>query len=411
MPRLHDDFLEWQRLRAGPLGAQLDRFAATLTAKGYALTTVALKVHVAAEFGHWLGRRGLAVDDLDEQRVCEFLRRHHGPPPRGRGDVATLRDLLEQVRSAGLAPPHAAEVDDTTIGRTVREFDQYMSVDRGLSVATRTNYVPVVRSFLSERFDGVEAHLDTLGPRDAGDFLVRHAHAVHPKRAALMVSALRGFLRWAHQRGDVAADLAATVPPVAQWRLATVPMAIPARDVERLLRYCRRSSEAGLRDHAILMMMARLGLRGGEVVALALEDFDWRAATVRIHGKGGRQDLLPLPAEAGEAVARYLRDGRPACSCRNVFVRARAPRRGFASTHAVSTIVRRALDRAGLNPPRKGGHILRHALACSMLRQGATLTEIGQILRHHRADTTAIYAKVDLTALRALAPAWPGGGR
>jgi integrase len=159
------------------------------------------------------------------------------------------------------------------------------------------------------------------------------------------------------------------------------------------------------------MLMARLGLRGGEVVALDLGDFDWGAGTLQIHGKGGRQDLLPLPADVGEAIARYLRHGRPACSCRSVFVRARAPRRGFASTVAVCTIVRRALEWAELDPPRKGGHILRHALACSMLRRGATLTEIGQVLRHRRADTTTIYAKVDIAALRALAPAWPGGGR
>jgi site-specific recombinase XerD len=132
---------------------------------------------------------------------------------------------------------------------------------------------------------------------------------------------------------------------------------------------------------------------------------------VLVHGKGGRQDVLPLPADVGESLARYLRHGRPACSCRRLFVRARAPRRGFASTGAVSTMVRRALERAGLDPPRKGGHILRHALACSMLRRGATLTEIGQVLRHRRADTTTIYAKVDFQALRALAPAWPGGRR
>ncbi len=227
-----------------------------------------------------------------------------------------------------------------------------------------------------------------------------------------MVTALRGFLRWVHVKRALAADLAATVPAVACWRFSTVPKSIPARDVEHLLRRCRRrNSEAGLRDHAVIMLMARLGLRGGEVVSLDLADFDWAAGTLRVHGKGGRQDVLPLPSDVGKAVARYLRHGRPACSCRRVFVRARAPRRGFATTGAVCTIVKRALERAELDPPRKGGHILRHALACSMLRRGATLTEIGQVLRHRRADTTTIYAKVDFHALRALAPAWPGGRR
>jgi integrase/recombinase XerD len=409
MPRMYDDFLEWQRLHAGPLGPQLDTFAKTLTEKGYSPGTVALKLRLTAEFGHWLGRQGLTVGDANEQAVAKFFRHHHCAPRRG--DVATLRDLLEQIRSVGLAPPAPAKVDDSAIGRIVSEFGRYLLVDRGLSVLTRINYLPIVRTFLAERFDGGKVRLNALGPRDAGEFLLRHVHEVHPKRAALTVIALRGFLRWAHVQGAVAADLAGTVPAVAYRQFATVPKSIPARDVERLLRCCRRSSEVGLRDRAILMLMARLGLRGGEVVSLDLGDFDWGAGTVRVHGKGGRQDVLPLPADVGGAIAQYLRNGRPACSCRSVFVRARAPRRGFASTVAVCTIVRRALERARLDPPRKGGHILRHALACSMLRRGASLTEIGQVLRHRHADTTTIYAKVDIAALRALAPAWPGGGR
>jgi site-specific recombinase XerD len=407
---MHDDFLEWQRLRAGPLGPHLDTFAETLTEKRYSPTTVALKLRVVAKFGHWLGLAGMTVDKVDEQAVVRFVQRHPCVPRHG--DASTLRDVLEQVRSAGLAPPAPAKVDNTAIGRIVSEFGRYLLLDRGLSVATRINYLPIVRSFLAERFDSRKVHLDALGPRDAGEFLARHVHLVHPTRAALMVTALRGFLRWLHLQGAVTTDLAATVPAVAYWRCATVPKAIPARDVEHLLRRCRRrNSEAGLRDHAILMLMARLGLRGGEIVGLDLADFDWGVGTVQIHGKGRRRDILPLPADVGKTVARYLRHGRPACSCRRVFVRARAPRRGFASTGAVCTIVRRALELAGLDPPRKGGHILRHALACSMLRRGATLTEIGQILRHRRADTTTIYAKVDLQALRALAPAWPGGRR
>jgi site-specific recombinase XerD len=409
MPRMYDDFLEWQRLRAGPLGPQLDTFAKTLTEEGYSPVTVAAKLRLITEFGHWLGRQGLTVGDADEQTVAKFFRRHHCTPRRG--DAATLGDLLEQIRSAGLAPPAPVKVDDSAIGRIVSEFGRYLLVDRGLSVLTQINYLPIVRTFLAERFDGGRVRLNALGPRDAGEFLLRHVHVVHPKRAALTVTALRSFLRWAHVQGAVAADLAGTVPAVAYRQFATVPKSIPARDVERLLRCSRRSSEAGLRDRAILMLMARLGLRGGEVVGLDLGDFDWGAGTVQVHGKGGRQDILPLPADVGEAIARYLRHGRPACSCRSVFVRARAPRRGFASTVAVCTIVRRALERAGLDPPRKGGHILRHALACSMLRRGASLTEIGQVLRHRHADTTTIYAKVDVAALRALAPAWPGGGR
>jgi hypothetical protein len=173
---MYDDFLKWQRLRAGPLGPHLGTFAETFTEKGYAPATVALKMRLAAKFGHWLGRRGLTVDEVDEQTLARFVQRHPCVPRRG--DAATLRDVLERVRSAGLAPPAPAKVDDTAIGRIVSEFGRYLLVDRGLSVSTRINYLPIVRSFLAERFDGRKVHLNALRPRDAGEFLVRHVHVV-----------------------------------------------------------------------------------------------------------------------------------------------------------------------------------------------------------------------------------------
>jgi site-specific recombinase XerD len=225
-----------------------------------------------------------------------------------------------------------------------------------------------------------------------------------------MVTALRSFLRFLYQRGDITSDLASALPSVANWRLSHLPKSLLPEQVERLLASCDRQTAIGRRDFAILLLLARLGLRAGEVVALTLEDLDWEAGAFTVHGKGNRREQLPLPEDAGDALVDYLRHGRPPCTSRRVFIRGRAPHQGFSSSVAVCDVVRRALVRAGLNPPFKGAHLLRHSLATSMLRGGASLGEIGDILRHCRPETTQIYAKVDLDALRALTPPWPGGG-
>lgn len=238
--------------------------------------------------------------------------------------------------------------------------------------------------------------------------MLSHLHRLSPKRAQLCLSALRGFFRFLNQRGLLLADLASAVPTVANWRLTEVPKFIAPREVEQLLLSCDQDSLVGQRDYTVLLLLARLGLRAGEVVHLQLNDIDWRAGEIHVRGKGGRSDALPLPADIGEALAAYLRHGRPLCSTRRVFVRARAPHTGFASSVAIDSIVRRALQRAKLDPPRKGAHLLRHSLATAMLRDGASLAEIGQLLRHRLPQTTEIYAKVDPVSLGALAQPWPG---
>jgi len=201
----------------------------------------------------------------------------------------------------------------------------------------------------------------------------------------------------------------AHVPTVADWRLSTLPKSLAPEQVARLLKSCDQRTVTGQRDYTILLLLARLGLRAGEVVAMTLEDLDWEAGELTVRDKGGRQDRLPLPHDVGAALATYLRQGRPRCLTRRVFVRMAAPRRGFASSVAICGIMQRALARARLHPPRKGAHLLRHSLATQMLQRGASLPEIGEVLRHELAQTTEIYAKVDFTALRALAQPWPRG--
>ena len=231
----------------------------------------------------------------------------------------------------------------------------------------------------------------------------------HPKRAKVMTSGLRSFLQYGRYRGDIRAELMAAVPTVANWSMAGIPRAISASQVQSLLDRCDRQTATGCRDYAILLLLARLGLRAGEVVNLRLDDLDWDEGVIQIRGPAQRCDRLPIPADVGAALSDYLRDGRPVCLAREVFLRSRAPRRGLLGPSAVSCIVIRALRRAGIDSPVKGAHLLRHSLATQMLGQGASLGEIGEILRHRNPQTTTIYAKVDLVALHALALPWPGG--
>ena len=288
-------------------------------------------------------------------------------------------------------------------------FEQYLRRERGLSPATLDNYLPATRSFLTERFGTGPVLLSQLKADDLSKSVLRYARSTSPGSAKVRVSALRSFLRFAFWQGEIETDLAAAVPTVANWRLATVPASLTPQQIERLLNSCDQSTPVGQRDYTVLLLLWRLGLRAGEIVAMKLEHLHWRAAEITVRGKGRRRDRLPMPRDVGEALATYLRQGRPSCASRRVFVRLRAPHRGLASSVAICSLVRRALERAGLRPARKGAHLLRHSLATQMLRRGASVEEIAQILRHNSPTTTEIYAKVDLSALRKLAQPWPGG--
>ena len=291
----------------------------------------------------------------------------------------------------------------------VQAFDDYLTAVRGLARITREHYLPIVRRFLQERFGTGPLVLHALGIHDLTQFLLRQAATVSPRHAQSIVSALRTFCRFLVQRGDLSADLAAAIPAVADWRLATVPKAMTPAQVTQLLQSCNQDHPTGQRDYTMMLLMARLGLRPGEVVAMTLDDLDWETGTLLVRGKGGRRDRLPLPQDVGQAVVTYLSTVRPRCAARRVFLRMKAPQCGFANSVAVCTIVRRALERAGLELPCKGAHILRHSLATNLLHAGASMAAISDVLRHRRPQTTEIYAKVDQTALGALAQPWPGG--
>ena len=268
---------------------------------------------------------------------------HHAP---NRHEQPTFRALLRQLRIDGLIRISAPAVNDSALDRIENSFGRYLAQERGLTQTTVDNYLPIVRRFLTERFGTNVILLEELVPEDITRFILRHAHTDSPCRAQLMVTALRSFLRFIYQQGQTATDLSMCVPTVANWDLSELPKFLKPEEVERLLQSCDKSSPIGQRDYAVLLLLARLGLRAGEVVHMVLEDIDWEAGELIIRGKSARQDRLPLLQDVGEALATYLCHGRPRCSSRRVFIRMMAPHKGFSSSTAIGDIVRRAFARA-----------------------------------------------------------------
>jgi site-specific recombinase XerD len=282
---------------------------------------------------------------------------------------------------------------------------------RALAHPTIINYVPFIRSFLEDRFGRRRVTLSRLCAGDVVRFVQRQVPRMHMKRAKLMTSALRSFLDYVRYLGEVTLDLAAAVPIVANWSMTSIPRAISTEHVRQLLASIDRRTAVGRRDYAILLLLARLGLRSGEVVLLELDDIDWNVGQVSVRGKSGQRNRLPLPTEVGKAIAAYLRRGRPASTSRRVFLRARAPICGFRGASGIGSMVRHSFERAGIQATTKGTHQFRHGLATEMLRQGASLSAIGELLGHRHPQTTKIYTKVDIKAFRTLALPWPGGVR
>jgi len=384
-------------------------FSSLLSSQGFTPASLRSKTQIVRNFSRWTGNRQIKVCELDEGAIDAFFKQHPRPGYVRRGDYSTLCTLLEWLREIQEVKALLPQDDNSELHRIECNFSRHLEQERGLSQATLHNYLPVIRCFLTERFGSEAVVLSKIDVSDVTQFVLRYARTMSCRRAQLTTSALRGFFRFLYFRGDIASDLASSVPTVADWKMSELPKSLEPEEVERLLQNCDRCTAIGRRDYGVLILLARLGLRAGEVVAMTLDDIHWEAGLITIRGKGARHDQLPIPQDVGEALATYLRHGRPPCDARRVFIRARAPRRGFSSSVAIANIVRRALTRAGLDPIRKGAHLLRHSLAIKMLRRGACLAEIGQILRHSTQNTTEIYTKVDLAALSALAQPWPGG--
>lgn len=390
----------------GPLTAHADGFRAELIGQGYTPLSARNQLWVMAHLSRWLESKELEPAELTPVRVEEFLHTRRSEGYTHWLSERGVAPLLDYLRRLEVAPRPAETVDESPLDVFLASYRSYLVRERGLTETTIYRYQRVARLFLAARSDSIAVHLENLTAAEIAEFVLRECRRGSVAYASHVVTALRSLLRFLHLEGTLARPLVSAVPAVARWRGSSLPRALDPSQVARLLKSCDRRRAVGRRDYAILTLLVRLGLRVGEVAALGLDDIDWRAGDIVIRGKGRRQERLPLPADVGETVAAYLRRGRARIDCRALFLRARAPH-GAMSAGAVRSVVRTACDRAGV--PRVGAHRLRHTAATAMLRAGAPLEEIGQVLRHRNLATTAIYAKVDRDALRTIAQSWPGG--
>lgn len=396
------------RLRASPLGPWLDSFVGRLADLGYTEWFRRSNVVLAADLGRWMAAHGHSPWTLDESALAAYVE-HRGTQRERRRAAAA--HVLAHLRGEGVAPPPRDLPDPCAAVVCGQRYAAYMRTERGAAEGTVEGYVAVVREFLARRFGSGEVDLAALTASDIGAYLVERAPALSPKRVAYLASALRSFFRFLFVQGATATDLS-TAPLMAQTRYgAAVPRYLSPAEVDRLIDTCDRGTPAGRRNRAILVLLARLGLRAGEVAALELDDLRWRSAEIVVRGKGDHVDRLPLLSEVGEALSAYLTTDRAAdVATRRVFLRLCAPLREIAGRGAISSVVRMSLERAGLRPQVRGAHLLRHTLGTRMIRAGASMTEIAEVLRHHSPRSSAIYAKVDFEALRTLAQPWPDAG-
>ena len=389
---------------SGPLVPYVDGFRAELESQGYRPNPVIAQLRLLAHVSWWLADSGFEVADLTPERVDEFLVARRAAGHVLWRSAKGVAPLLTYLRHLGVVPVPEPARPTTPAEHLLEHYRTYLAQERGLAAATVASNVHVGRLFLATRPLVGGLDLDVLRASEVLDFVRSECRKRSPGSAGYVTTGLRSFLRFCHLEGRTATPIADAVPRVASWRLAALPRAPEPGVLAALLQSCDRRTTFGRRDFAVLVLLMRLGLRSGEVAGLRLDDIDWREGELLIRGKGPRHERLPLPADVGEAIVAWLRRGRPRCSAREVFTRVRAPHRGL-SPGAVSAIVRSACKRAGV--PEVNAHRLRHSAATAMLRAGAGLAEIGQVLRHRSVLTTAVYAKVDHSLLRGLAKPWP----
>lgn len=389
----------------GPLARQAPGFKAELRRLGYTASPTKKHFYLLTHLSRWLDEQDLDVACLTTARVEPFFAARRAAGVANLRTRKSLTPLISYLGELGVRFDVEVPAPTTAAEHLLERFGTYLARERGLAQGTIRFYVHIARLLVNELARAGDVDLSGLSAHDITAFttLVCQDRGMSSCRQA--VSALRSLLRFLQLEGVTEVALDDAVLSVAGWN-PSLPRAISSEDVARLLASCDRRRAIGRRDHAILLLLARLGLRGGEVVAMELGDIDWRAGELMVRGKGRRQDRLPLPAEVGEAVVAYLQRGRPASDSRKLFLRCFAPSIGLGDTGALRGVLARACARAGL--PYVSPHRLRHTAATEMLRAGAPLAEIGQVLRHGSAVTTAMYAKVDHNKLRVIARPWPG---
>jgi integrase/recombinase XerD len=390
----------------GPLGPYSDGFRTELAARGYEPSSAAGQLQVMAHLSRWLVDRGLDEHALTCSVVEEFLRARRVAGYRQWRSARGMAPLLDHLRDVGIAPV-CAPAGDSAVEVPLAAYRAYLIEERGLAASTVRNYVDVARQFVSQSCVSGRTDLCGLTAAQVSEFVLAGCRTRGVGSAAILVVGMRALLRYLHLAGITQTGLAGAVPSAASWPASRLAQPIDRQQAARLMSSCDRRTAVGRRDFAVLTLLLRLGLRVGEVAALELTDVDWRHGEILVRGKGHREERLPLPTDVGQAVAGWLRRGRPRCASTHVFTTVIAPRREL-SSKAVSAIVRRAGHRSGVVVT---AHRLRHYAATELLRSGASLPEVGQVLRHASLLSTAIYAKVDHAALSTVARPWPVGAR
>jgi site-specific recombinase XerD len=396
------------RRKPGALGPFVEGYRVRLLELGYTPGTTRGMLEVLGQLGRWMDEEGVELGKLDVAAIKAFRAARRAGGDRRVASVGELRQLVRYLREVRVMAPEEGPRELTPLEGLLAEYRQWLLSERGLAPATVHRYEMLARRFLGERVLPEDAlGVAGLTGAEVSAFLVRECARLAVGSAKGRVAELRSLLRFLHVRGLTASALAESVPPVAGWRETGIPRTIARGEVERLLAGCDRSRLDGVRDFAILILLARLGLRSIEVARLELDDLDWRSGEIVVRGKARRQDRLPLPGDVGEALAAYL-SLRGQHDSRRVFLTLRAPTRPIRAD-LVGDVVQRACQRAGLR--HLGAHQLRHGLASELLREGASLIEISHVLRHRDLATTAIYAKIDLGRLRQVAQPWPAVAR
>jgi site-specific recombinase XerD len=388
----------------GPLEPHIVGFAEGLLRQGYARSGAEQHVCFLAHLDRWMQAEGVGLDGLNDSAIQRYLAQRRAAGYVEYRSVKALQPLLAYLAPVGVLPV-PPEVLPDPVEELLGRYRTWLLVERGVTPGTARGYVDCVRPFVATRAQCQALEFAALNAAEVTAFVLASCPGRAVGSAKLIVCALRSLLRWLHLTGAVEVSLVAAVPAVAGWRLSGLPKALEPGQLRRLLGACDRRTPTGRRDYAIMLLLARLGLRAGEVARLGLGDIDWRRGEIAVFGKGNRGERLPLPADVGAAIAGYLRRGRPeTAQGRSVFVRVHAPHRVL-TTGGVTMVVFDAAQRAGLG--RIHAHRLRHTAATAMLQAGSQLAEVGQVLRHRSALTTAIYAKVDRDALAVLARPWP----
>ena len=398
-----------EQLSSGPAGFYLDGFANNLHLDGYASNTARRYIRAAVHLGLWADTANCVIEDLREESLASFARHlpcctcNRASKDKSPDIIIGAKHFFYYLGGVGVIRLEKNECPQSPCMQLFEDFCKWMKQHRGVTDRTLEIYRPAVVDLLNNLGDKPSQYQ----VQDIRCFFFERLKKGGKGKGKNTASALRMFLRFLNVEGLCTADLHKGIPRLANWRLSSLPRYLPSADVERIINTCDTSTSIGIRDRAILLLLARLGLRGGDIATLKLNDINWQEGSIRFLGKGRYENRLPLPQEVGDAILKYLQNGRPSINDEHVFIRIIAPLRAFDSGSTVSRIVAKAIGKAGISSPSLGAHVLRHSAATAMLRQGISLNDIAAILRHRSIETTAHYAKVDLALLCEIAQPWP----